>query len=277
MIIAVANAVNGGSGTGEGSGGGNRQGPVVFEWSLSPSDRVPKTISFRAESGSVFPFTVFWGDGTETQVTGTGLVALSYSGPDGTYETRFSAGAVVVPIEFSGVDQFLSLSNIVVGNNTFEFQATAGFTNVADLPSSILSTLDSTFGFGRIPANNSLPPNIGSWDVSGVTSFDKTFHQNPAVDDSFGQWTFGNSATVGPFTFNLMSDADISSCLVQWEANVNQGSGITLSATWSDDPGGGSRNPRQLSESAYPLGKAAYDNLISNYSWSDSGSIIWIA
>jgi len=275
MIIAISNAVNGGSGTGEGSGG-NRQGPVVFEWSLSPSDRIPKTIGFEAESSSVFPFTVFWGDGTETIVTGTGPVSLSYSSPSGSYEARFSPGAVVAPTVFIGVDEFLSFSNIVVGDNTFE-GSESGFSSVTNLPSSILSTLDSTFLFGRAPSNYALPTNIGFWDVSNVVSFNSTFYNNPGVDDSFGQWTFSDSASIGPFTFNLMSNDDVSSCLVQWEANGSQGSNVLLQSTWSDDPGGGSRNPRQISESAYPLGKAAYDNLISNYGWSDSGAIIWTA
>ena len=252
----------------------SRVEPTTFRWSLSASESAPKTIQFGVGASSTFPFTIYWGEGTETVVTGAGQKQISYSGPVGSFEIRFSAGARVALTEIGNIDDVASLSNIIVGDGSFEYYEK--LFSVTNLPASISTTLNNTFGFGRIPANNSLPTNIGSWDVSGVTSFDKTFYQNPAVDDSFGQWTFGNSATVGPFTFNLMSNADISSCLVQWEANSNQGSAITLSETWSDDPGGGSRNPRQLSETEYPLGKAAYDNLISNYSWSDSGSIIWI-
>lgn len=273
MWTAVGNSINGSAGTG--TDGGNREGPIVFEWNLTPSERIPKTISFRAQSSSVFPFTVFWGEGTETIVTGPSTVALSHSDPAGTFETRFSPGAVVAPTSFINAERFLSLSNIVVGDNTFEF-LNLDFSSVTDLPSSILSTLERTFSFARIPAVFSPPTNIGSWDVSNVTSFNRTFYNAPGIDDSFGQWTFMDSADVGPFTFNLMSDANISSCLVQWEANANQGSNVLLQSTWSGDPGFGARNPRQMSESAYPLGKAAYDNLIANYGWIDSDAIVWI-
>ena len=71
MFIAVGNSINGGAGTGTGSGGGgsNRTAPV-FQFSLRPIDKVPKSYQLGFTSQSVFPFSVFIGE-TEYVINST--------------------------------------------------------------------------------------------------------------------------------------------------------------------------------------------------------------
>ena len=98
------------------------------------------------------------------------------------------------------------------------------------------------------------------------------------MSDAFGQWTFGDSANIGAQAFMNISDDDLASCLVQWEANANQGSSVDLSGLPFGDGSGGSGAPRDLDGATYPDAKAAYDNLIANNSWNlmRERSIDWL-
>ena len=97
------------------------------------------------------------------------------------------------------------------------------------------------------------------------------------MSDAFGQWTFGDSAAIGELTFENISNADLESCLVQWESNPNQGTGVDVSQfPFERDQRGSGGVSRTLSESTYPAAKVAYDNLIANNSWSFGTSINWV-
>ena len=274
MWIAVGNSVNGETGEGTGTGGGGRLSAPSFEWSLAPLDRIPKTIGINVGASSTFPFTIYWGEGTETVVTSAGNYEIRVSAPLGIFEIRFSAGASVAVEGISGINDVLSLSNIIVGTSTFE--SYTGQFSSTNLPKEISTTLTNTFRTARAPGQTYLPSNLSSWDVSNVTTFQETFFNNPAVTDSHvGPWTFGDGAVIGDDTFSLMSDAEVASCLVQWNSNPNQGSNVELLSSFSNSSGGPS--PRTLSQSTYPAAKTAYDNLLSTYSWTDTDAINWVA
>jgi len=274
MFIAIADSVNGGSGQGTGSGGGNRTAPV-FQFLLRPIDRVPKSYQLEFTSQSVFPFSVFIGeteyvinspaDTVSGQLTQVGVpveASVSFGA-----KFQFLGGKV----GSSGINKIFRFDNLIVGSNTFSEIEDKDFSGVTTLPAQILDDLTNCF-LGA----TGLPSNIGLWKVDGVTNFSGMFSDvlATAMSDAFGQWTFGDSAIIGGVTFENISDADLASCLVQWEAN--QGSSVDLTGLpfGRDTRGGGA--PRTLSETTYPSAKAAYDNLIANNSWSFGTSINWV-
>ena len=277
MFIAVGNSINGGAGTGTGTGGGgsNRTAPV-FQFSLRPIDRAPKFYQLVFTSQSVFPFSVFIGE-TEYVINSTADTVsgqLTQGGEAVEASVSFGAKFQLLggKIGSSGINKIFRFDNLIVGSQAFAFGIEdKDFSGVTTLPAQILSDLSSCF-FGA----TGLPSNIGLWKVDGVTNFSGCFAgvDPNAMSDAFGQWTFGDSAIIGGATFENISDADLESCLVQWEAN--QGSSVDLTGLpFGRDPRGGGA-PRTLSETTYPSAKAAYDNLISNNSWSFGTSINWV-
>jgi len=278
MFIAIADSVNGGSGqgTGSGGGGGNRTAPVL-QFLLTPRERAPKFYQLGFTSESQFPFSVFIGEteyvinstadtvsGLLTQVGETVEASVSFGAK---FQLGFGKGASV------GINKIFRFDNLIVGRDAFDGVEDRGFSGVTTLPARILD--DLTFCFSNATG---LPSNIGLWDVSNVLMFNGMFNEVPesAMSDAFGQWTFGDSANIGSQTFEYISDADLASCLVQWEANVNQGSSVDFSFfPFGSDPRGGG-GVRDLSETTYPAAKAAYDNLIANNSWNFGNSINWL-
>lgn len=275
MFIAVGNSINGGAGTGTGSGGGgsNRTAPV-FQFLRRPIDRVPKFYQLTFTSQSVFPFSVFIGE-TEYVINSTADTVSGQLTGGETVEASVSFGAKF-QLDFGrgnsvGINKIFRFDNLIVGSNTFSEIEDKDFSGVTTLPAQILSNL-----LGCFFQATGLPSNIGLWKVDGVTNFSGMFSGvlATAMSDAFGQWTFGDSAIIGGVTFENISDADLASCLVQWEAN--QGSSVDLAGLpFGRDPRGGGA-PRTLSETTYPSAKAAYDNLISNNSWSFGTSINWV-
>ena len=279
MFIAVGNSINGGAGTGTGSGGGgsNRTAPV-FQFSLRPIDKVPKSYRLGFTSQSVFPFSVFIGE-TEYVINSTADTVSGQLTQLGVpVEASVSFGAKF-QLDFGrvggsfGINKIFRFDNLIVGFNAFAVSAIEDkdYSGVTTLPAQILSNLSSCFS-----GATGLPSNIGIWKVDGVTDFTSMFSDvlATAMSDAFGQWTFGDSAIIGGVTFENISDADLASCLVQWEAN--QGSSVDLTGLpFGRDPRSGGA-PRTLSETTYPSAKAAYDNLITNNSWSFGTSINWV-
>lgn len=280
MFIAIADSVNGGSGqgTGTGSGGGNRTAPVL-QFLLRPQDRVPKFYQLVFTSESQFPFSVFIGE-TEYVINSTADTVSGQLTQEGVpVEASLSFGARVELSRgkggSSGINKIFRFDNLIVGQLAFSsfHIEDPDFSGVTTLPARILDDLASCFSGAA-----GLPSNIGLWDVSNVLSFFRMFSGVPesAMSDAFGQWTFGDSAIIGSATFANISDADLASCLVQWEANANQGSQVDLSGEpFGVDPRGAGA-PRDLSETTYPAAKAAYDNLIANNSWNFGTSINWL-
>ncbi len=276
MFIAVGNSINGGTGTGTGTGGGgsNRTAPV-FQFLLRPIDRVPKSYQLTFTSQSVFPFSVFIGE-TEYVINSTADIVSGQLTQVGVpVEASVSFGAKF-ELDFGrvasfGINKIFRFDNLIVGSNTFSEIEDKDFSGVTTLPAQILSDL-----LGCFFQATGLPSNIGLWKVNGVTNFSGMFSDvlATAMSDAFGQWTFGDSAIIGGLTFENISDADLASCLVQWESN--QGSSVDLTGKpFGRDPRGGGA-PRTLSETTYPSAKAAYDNLIANNSWSFGTSINWV-
>jgi len=276
MFIAIADSVNGGSGQGTGSGGGNRMAPV-FQFLLRPIDRVPKFWQLGFTSESEFPFSVFIGE-TEYVINSTADTVsgqITQVGVPVEASVSFGAKFQLNPNKggTDGINKILRFDNLIVGRNTFYLVEDRDYSGVTTLPARILD--DLTFCFFTATG---LPSNIGLWDVSNVLMFNGMFNDVPesAMSDAFGQWTFGDSANIGAQTFENISDADLASCLVQWEANANQGSIVDFSFyPFGPDPRGGS-GVRDLSETTYPAAKAAYDNLIANNSWNFGSSINWL-
>ena len=276
MFIAIADSVNGGSGQGTGSGGGgsNRTAPV-FQFLLRPIDRVPKSYQLAFTSQSVFPFSVFIGE-TEYVINSTADTVSGQLTQVGVpVEASVSFGAKFELFGgkggSSGINKIFRFDNLIVGNSAFAFVEDKDYSGVTTLPAQILSDLSSCFFQAT-----GLPSNIGLWKVDGVTNFSGMFSDvlATAMSDAFGQWTFGDSAIIGGVTFENILDADLASCLVQWESN--QGSSVDLTGKpFGIDPRGGGA-PRTLSETTYPSAKAAYDNLIANNSWSFGTSINWV-
>ncbi len=277
MFIAIADSVNGGSGQGTGSGGGGNGTATVLQFLLRPEDRTPKVYQLAFTSESQFPFSVFIGE-TEYVINST---ADTVSG---------QLIQVGVPVEASvsfgaqfqlasgrggtfGVNKIFRFDNLIVGSNAFSEVEDTAFSGVTTLPARILDDLSFCFS-----SATGLPSNIGLWDVSNVVDFRGMFKNIPesAMSDAFGQWTFGDMADFGGQTFEYISDADLASCLVQWETNANQGSSVNFSSfPFGSDPRGGAA-VRDLSETTYPDAKAAYDNLIANNSWNFGTSINWL-
>lgn len=276
MIIAVANAVNGGTGTGTGTGGGGggRTAPV-FQLLLRPFDRTPKAYSFGFTSQGTFPFSLFIGE-TEYVIN---------SASDTVTGSLFDLG---VPVDVSvsygarfqlssgiggsfGINKIFRFDNLIFGVDAVSPIEDRDFSAVTTIPARILSDLTGSFLSAQ-----GLPSNIGLWEVEGVTNFNRMFDNVPeaVLSDAFGQWTFGDSADIGGLTFENISDADLASCLVQWESNPNQGSSVDMSQFPFGDLRSGAMPT--LSESTYPAAKAAYDNLIANNNWSFGSSIIWV-
>jgi len=276
MFIAVGNSINGGTGTGTGTGGGgsNRTAPV-FQFLLRPIDRVPKFYQLAFTSQSVFPFSVFIGE-TEYVINSTADIVSGQTSQIGVpVEASVSFGAKFELFGGRGgsvgINKIFRFDNLIVGMETFSEIEDKDFSGVTTLPAQILSDLSNCFSDAT-----GLPSNIGLWKVDGVTNFSGMFSGvlATAMSDAFGQWTFGDSAIIGGVTFENISDADLASCLVQWEAN--QGSSVDLAGLpFGRDPRGGGA-PRTLSETTYPSAKAAYDNLITNNSWSFGTSINWV-
>jgi len=107
--------------------------------------------------------------------------------------------------------------------------------------------------------------------VSGVTNMRLMFVNASAFDQNLGPWTFADNANIPlMFSGSGMSDANVALCLEGWD-KVGQGTGVNASDMFGDG------TPRTLSESTYPDAKAAYDNLISTYSWDFTDSFNWVA
>jgi hypothetical protein len=278
MFIAIADSVNGGSGQGTGSGGGGNRTAPVLQFLGRPQDRFPKSYKLAFTSESEFPFSVFIGE-TEYVINSTADTVSGQITQVGVpVEASLSFGARVHLAfgkgETSSVNKIFRFDNFIVGQLSFSSFHTEDpdFSGVTTLPARILDDLNSCFAFATV-----LPSNIGLWDVSNVLIFNGMFNgvSESAMSDAFGQWTFGDSARIGGGTFENISDADLASCLVQWEANANQGSSLDLSGEpFGVDPRGGGA-PRDLDETIYPDAKAAYDNLIANNSWNFGTSINW--
>ena len=277
MFIAIADSVNGGSGQGTGSGGGDNRTAPVFQFLLRFQDRVPKFYQLAFTSESQFPFSVFIGE-TEYVINSTAdIVSGQLTQVEVPVEASVSFGAQFQLASGRGgtfaVNKIFRFDNLIVGSNAFSEVEDTDFSGVTTLPARILDDLSFCFS-----SATGLPSNIGLWDVSNVVDFRGMFNVVPesAMSDAFGQWTFGDSANIGGATFENISDADLASCLVQWETNANQGSSVDLSGEpFGSDPRGGAA-PRDLSETTYPAAKAAYDNLIANNSWNFGNSINWL-
>lgn len=277
MFIAIADSVNGGSGQGTGSGGGGNGTATVLQFLLRPEDRTPKVYQLAFTSESQFPFSVFIGE-TEYVINSTADIVSGQITQVGVpVEASVSFGAQF-QLAFSisgtfGVNKIFRFDNLIVGRDAFRRTEDKDYSGVTTLPARILDDLISCFIFAT-----GLPSNIGLWDVSNVVNFSSMFNEVPesAMSDAFGQWTFGDSANIGGQTFEYISDADLASCLVQWETNANQGSSVNFSSfPFGSDPRGGAA-VRDLSETTYPDAKAAYDNLIANNSWNFGTSINWL-
>tara|TARA_R100000951_G_scaffold14936_1_gene11701 strand:+ start:529 stop:1365 length:837 start_codon:yes stop_codon:yes gene_type:complete len=277
MFIAVGNSINGGAGIGTGTGGGGGRMAPVFQVLLSPTDRVPKSYQLGFTSQSVFPFSVFIGE-TEYVINSTAdTVSGSLTQVGVPVEVSVSSGAKFQLSSGKGgsfnINKIFRFDNLIFGVNAVNPIEDKDFSGVTTLPAQFLSDLTDSFVLAQ-----GLPSNIGLWKVDGVTNFRQMFDGVSAavLSDAFGQWTFGDSAVIGTVTFVNISDADLESCLVQWEANPNQGSSVDLTGKpFGRDPRGGG-GPRTLSETTYPAAKAAYDNLIANNSWSFGNSINWV-
>lgn len=277
MFIAIADSVNGGTGQGTGGGGGGNRTAPVFQFLLRPFDFSPKSYQLGFTSESQFPFSVFIGE-TEYVINSTADTVSGQLTQLGVpVEASLSFGARVELSWGKGgsssVNKIFRFDNLIVGFDAFGNIEDKDFSGVTTLPARILDNLSFCFTVAT-----GLPSNIGLWDVSNVLTFNGMFLGVPesAMSDAFGQWTFGDSAIIGAATFENISDADLESCLVQWDANPNQGSSVDLTGLpFGRDPRGGG-SPRTLSETTYPAAKAAYDNLIANNSWSFGNSINWV-
>ena len=279
MFIAIANSVNGSTGTGTGAGGGGdapRTAPV-FQYKLRPEDRVPKTTRFVFQSLSTFPFEVYIGDDTYVINSSADTIDVNVTDPNPT-DVSLSVGAEV-KLSWArggsfGINNVLRLDNFKVGTVEFIYYEDRDFSGISTLPFEILSDLTSCFS-----GATGLPSNIGLWKVNGVTLFNKMFAGVPesVMSDTFGQWQFGDGADLGASSFPNLSDADLASCLVQWEANANQGINVDAAGLpFGSDPRGAGAI-RDLDETVYPNAKTAYDNLIANSNWDFGTSINWFA
>mgnify|MGYP000070495568 FL=1 len=278
MFIAIANSVNGSTGTGAGGGGGDtpRTAPV-FQYKLRPEDRVPKNVRFAFQSLSTFPFEVYIGDDTYVINSSADTIDVNVTDPNPT-DVSLSVGAEV-KLSWArggsfGINNVLRLDNFKVGTVEFIYYEDRDFSGISTLPFEILSDLTSCFS-----GATGLPSNIGLWKVNGVTLFNKMFAGVPesVMSDTFGQWQFGDGADLGASSFPNLSDADLASCLVQWEANASQGINVDAAGLpfGSDPRGGGAK--RDLDETVYPNAKTAYDNLITNSNWDFGTSINWVS
>lgn len=270
MFIAIGDSVNGGTGTGTGGGGGTARTAPVFQYKLRFEDRIPKQVRFAFASLSTFPFEVYIGDDTYVINSSADTIDLNVTDTNPT-DVSLSVGAEV-KLSWgrggsTGINKVLRLDNLKVGIVEFVNYEDRDFSDISTLPFEILSDLSSCFS-----GATGLPSNIGLWKVDGVTLFESMFNGVPtaAMSDTFGQWKFGDGADFGTSSFESISDADLASCLVQWEANANQGINVNAARLPF-----GSGDVRDLDEALYPAAKTAYDNLIANSNWDFGNSINW--
>ena len=277
MFIAIGDSVNGGTGTGTGGGGGTSRTAPIFQYKLRPEDRIPKTTRFVFTSLSTFPFEVYIGDDTYVINSSADTIAVNVTDPNPT-DVSLSVGAKV-EIDWSrggsfGINKVLRIDNLIVGGSEFINYEDRDFSDISTLPAEISSSL-----IGCFSGATGLPSNIGLWKVDGVTLFNDMFAGVPesVMSDTFGQWKFGDGADFGASSFPNLSDADLASCLVQWEANANQGINVDAAGRpFGSDPRGGGAI-RDLDETVYPAAKTAYDNLIANSNWDFGDSINWVS
>jgi len=131
-------------------------------------------------------------------------------------------------------------------------------------------------GMGNVfEGATSFNQDISSWDVSNAGFVANVFSGASSFDQNLGAWKFKDSCIIN-FIFNNsgMSDANVALCLEGWDS-VGQGTSVNATNMFGTTLVGG--GPRTLSESTYPAAKAAYDNLISTYSWDFTGSFNWVA
>ena len=91
---------------------------------------------------------------------------------------------------------------------------------------------------------------ISGWDVSNVTDMYGLFNASP-FDQNLGAWDLSSVTNMINWWGPGMSAASLVGCMIGWNNNPNTNTGVTFSGT-----------PISISQSAYPAGKAAYDNLV---------------
>lgn len=274
MWIAVGNSVNGKTGTGTGGGG-----------RLAPTFLTESTTGFTIYFGIFIsvpqpPFTVHWGDGSSTEVSTGNSVSHSYSGAAQQYEVSLSGGPVFLYNDArfginTWIDTVYRFDTLGFGNSTFK-NLSPTMSGVTTTPGAFDVGVSLNFSPGTSsPAPIVLPNNIGDWDVSNVDEFADVFSN--VTPSSLGSqpasWTFKNNCVWEYATFLNMTDANVAACLVGWESNSNQGTGVAMNNPFNSRTVVGGRT---LSQSTYPAAKTAYDNLLSTYSWTDTDAINWV-
>lgn len=114
---------------------------------------------------------------------------------------------------------------------------------------------------------------LSSWDVSNVGSFEGVFRSSQS-DFDYSTWQLHSATSLRRAWFgNVISAANVSACLIAWEADASTATGVDAYECFSNIT---------MSETTYSTAKTAFDNLIlavgsGGYGWDLTGAINWVA
>jgi surface protein len=114
---------------------------------------------------------------------------------------------------------------------------------------------------------------LSSWDVSNVGSFEGVFRSTQS-DFDYSTWQLHSATSLRrAWLGNVISAANVSACLISWEADPLTATGVDAFECFSGIT---------MSETTYSTAKTAFDNLIlavgsGGKGWDLTGAINWVA
>ena len=111
---------------------------------------------------------------------------------------------------------------------------------------------------------------LSSWDVSNVGSFEGALRSSQS-DFDYSTWELHSATSLRrAWAFGVMSAANVSACLIAWEADPSTATGVNATDCFGFIT---------MSATTYATAKAAFDNLAlavpSGYGWDLTGAINW--
>ena len=107
---------------------------------------------------------------------------------------------------------------------------------------------------GMFEGASAFDQDISGWNMSSAFNLNAMFRDASSFDQNLGSWDLSSLSSCNDmFDGSNISDSNIQSALVGWNNNPNTNTGVSAISLFG---------VRYISQSAYPAGKAAYDNLV---------------
>lgn len=133
------------------------------------------------------------------------------------------------------------------------------------------TTSNVTNMFEMFNGASAFAQDLSSWDVSNVVNLQGVFRSTQS-DFDYSTWQLHSATTIRrAWLGNVISAANVSACLIGWEADTLTATGVNATECFSGI---------SMSETTYATAKAAFDNLIlavgsGGYGWDLTGAINW--